>query len=121
MHALVIVPAEIDIISADVVGHEVKQQFQPLFVGPTYKIPEFIHPPLRPKGPIRVHIIIVIYGIRRTGLSLDYGGMGRSASCRVAFCGMADDPSVPDVIAAQGLNIVQTRPVNVRKMSAAIL
>ena len=89
-------------------------------MSPLHEFPEFFHPARRVGGKIRVHVIVVSYGIRRSRLPFHELRIRRSTPGRCRLRGMSDDAGVPDMSTAQPLEIFKGRAVNVRQSAGSV-
>ena len=103
------------------VGHEVQDDFQSGIMSPFYKSLEFLHPPVRIIGKIWIYVVVVLYGIRGTGLTLDELGMRGHAALRSGLGRMPYDSRKPYMGTAQPPDVLKRRAVNVRKFPCAVV
>ena len=94
------------VLARHVVGYEVNEDFQVSTVSALHQVFEFLHTFRYVLGQIGVYVIIILDGVRRSGLALDDGGMVGAdiVAAVVSLCGVLDDARVPDVGDAQSLN-----------------
>ena len=78
------------VIPCHMVRDEVHDHLQPVVVGPLHQIPELFHPALGDVRQIRVDVIVIRDGIRRSGLPFHELGMGRGATFVGLPGGMSD-------------------------------
>lgn len=95
------------IVPRDVVRDEVHDHLQPVVMRPLHQIPELFHPALGDIRQIRVDVIVIRDGIRRSGLPFHELGMGRGAAFIGLPGGMPDQARVPDTINAKSPEILQ--------------
>ena len=96
-------------MACHVVGHKVYDDFQAGAVGTLYQIFEFLHTSGNVLGQVGVYVVVILDGIGRTGLTLDYGRMVGAdvVASVVSLCGVLDDARVPDVRGTQPLDFAQ--------------
>ena len=83
------------------VGNEVRNDFHPGRMRPIHKSIEFRHAFFRAVGKVRVDIVVVAYGIGRSGIALDEtlpAGMPRDACVPDDIDGKASKMGQEDII-----------------------
>ena len=109
---VIVVPAaygQVLAFGGNVVGDVVYYDLEPSLMGTAHEIAEFFHPGAGIIGEIRVHIIIILYGIGGSGIAFDVR----------AAAGVAYHPCIPYRTDVQALEIIETLGVPVGKLSFA--
>ena len=104
------------------IGNEVDYDLQPAGMCTLYELFKLLHSVLHVVSQVGVHIVIVGYGVRRTGIALHDGRMlpRNAVGAVVGLGGMTYDTCVPHMSEALLANLLQHARREVVELSTAV-
>ena len=85
------------ILAGYMIGYEINDHLQSCLMCTLHKLLKFLHTSININGQVRINVVVVGNGIRRTGLALNNGSMlaGNTILGIVRLRGMTDNARIP--------------------------